>query len=327
MSASNVVRVLSATALAAVAAALLAGLFAQSLQIVPIAFFLALPHASLGLAAFLVLRSRGPVTMTVCLIAGYLIGAIPLTLFASFSPQPSSAGIEGVLTVMDGRRTLAGWRYLLRNSAILGIYGSFAGAIFWLIAKPSFEAIGNSTGRHSTLRGGSRSALYVTLAAAATVAIFSIPYILADRTCHNPLRDGRKSINPEINIKLHIGADEWDEFAAVVGDFGRSIGWSVRQEMQNGGNTIHILDESICNEEGTKIGAVAMIFPASGKDNIFSDTLPIGVYQPQGGDSWKDPTKKILGRLSTRWPGRISFSGPDGRQIAPPDWIKSELSQ
>jgi hypothetical protein len=49
--------------------------------------------------------------------------------------------------------------------------------------------------------------------------------------------------------------------------------------------------------------------------------VPINVYQPQGGDSWKEPVTAFVQRLSERWPGRIRFNDEKGADIPPPDWI------
>ena len=88
-----------------------------------------------------------------------------------------------------------------------------------------------------------------------------------------------------------------------------------------------MLNVSICDEAGTNIFVIEMNFPDSPAGDISKGNLGIAVYQPQGGDSWKSPTKSLVGRLSKRWPGRIWFSGGGGEEVPPPEWIKSELMQ
>ncbi|MBC8038729.1 MAG: hypothetical protein H7X89_16110 [Rhizobiales bacterium] len=312
--------------LAAAGAATLAGVLNQSLGVVPIAFVVALPHAATGLVAFFLLRSRGRVTLFSSLVVGFLVGAIPLSIFTGLA-LPDSASTGGVSTVVDGRLTWAGWIEHLIFAVMLGSYGAVAGLIFWLAVRTSPQAIGGgAVADPSPGLGASRFALPLTLAIAAIFGIFSIPSVTLDRTCHNPLRDGRTFIESEIGINLRVGMSEWKDVAAILEDFGRSIGWSVRNDIRNVPGMIYSLYGSVCEDAGTEIMMNEMFFPGDPITAI-GDRLAISVYQPQGGESWKDPTKKLVERLSKRWPGRVWFSGGQGEEIPPPEWIKSALTQ
>jgi hypothetical protein len=324
MSTSIVIRVLSATALAAAAAAILAGILSLSPQMVPIAFIVALPHAALGLVIYFLLRSRWKLTLQSSLIAGFLIGAIPMGILGVVS-LPNSASVGGVSTVIGGRLTLAGWIDQLILSVTFGFFGAVAGLVFWLVIRSSPQAIGG--GIHAAPSAPSHLAQFLTLAVATVAGIFLIPSLTMDRTCHNSLRDGRTSMETEIGIDLRVGISEWGEFAAILEDYGRSVGWSVRKDIQQEAGVIHSLYVSICDEAGTNISVIEMIFPDSPAGDVSKENLGIAVYQPQGGDSWKAPTKNLVGRLSKRWPGRIWFSGGGGEEVPAPEWLKSELMQ
>ena len=325
MRVSTIFKIHSAMALASAAAAVLAGILSLSAQIVPIAFMVALPHAVLGLVVYFLLRLRWKLTLQLSLLVGFLIGAIPMSIMLGVVAPPNSASSGGVSTVVDGHLTLAGWydRFIL--AATFGFYGAVAGLVFWLIIRSSPQTTGGQAGVKNSAQ--SHFALPLTLAIATVAGIFSIPSFTMDRTCHNSLRDGRTSIGSEIGINLRIDTSEWGEFAAILEDFGQSAGWSVQKDLRNEAEVMQMLNVSICDEAGTNIFVIEMNFPDSPAGDISKGNLGIAVYQPQGGDSWKSPTKSLVGRLSKRWPGRIWFSGGGGEEVPPPEWIKSELMQ
>lgn len=325
MTVSTAIRVISAMVLAAAVAATLAGILTLSAQIVPIAFIFALPHAVLGLVVYFLLRWRWKITLQSSLIAGFLIGAIPMSIIVGVATLPDSASSNGVATVVDGHLTLAGWYERFILTASFGPLGAAAGVVFWLLIRSSPQATESGTG--TTNSAQSYFSQPLILAVAAGAGIFMIPSFTMDRTCHNSLRDGRTSIGSEIGINLRIGASEWNEFAAILEDFGQSAGLSVQNDMLNEAGAMQKLYVSICDEAGTNISVIKMIFPDSPAGDISKGNLLIGVYQPQGGDSWKVLTKTLVGRLSKQWPGRIWFSGGDGKEVAAPEWIKSELVQ
>lgn len=202
MSASTFIRVISAMVLAAAAAATLSGILVLSAQIVPIALIFALPHAALGLVVYFLLRLRWKFTLQSSLIAGFLIGAIPMSIMIGVATLPDSASSDGVSTVIDGHLTLAGYYERLILAASFGLFGAVAGLVFWLIIRSSPQAMASQTGSTNSAR--SHFALPLTFVVASVVVIFLIPSFIMDRTCHNSLRDGGTSIGSEIGINLRI---------------------------------------------------------------------------------------------------------------------------
>lgn len=299
-----------ALVLAAAAAAVLAGA-TVSVRLVPIAFKVALFHAFvLGLPAFLVLRSKRPVTWFVCVVAGFAIGAVPTGLWTVLASLGQAYAPSG--------DALGG----LRFTSTLGAYGAVAGLVFWL----SLRLMGDSAAARSRSsehtgpvprRAPSWRVLGgLSLAAAASVSALVVPSWLVDlakdRSCHNPLRDGRQSISPVISPFLRISDEEWTEFVGVFEAFATARGWLVRRPAESGLGRVQV---SICDPAGTLVQALRLGAPGGGPG------VRITVYQPQGGASWQAPVRDLLAQFSARWPGQVGFTDGRGYETSRPSWL------
>ena len=45
-----------------------------------------------------------------------------------------------------------------------------------------------------------------------------------------------------------------------------------------------------------------------------------GVYQPQGGETWRQDFRALYERINARWPNKVVFKDGQGQQIRPPKW-------
>ena len=126
------------------AAALVAAFTAVILLRVPALFLPALLVAVLHVAAlaapaYLALRKRFAPSAPAVLAGAFLTGAVPAFLLLGFvggSGGPgTNAWINGVQTISDGERTLAGWLRLLEAVGSFGACGLAGGLVFWLITK------------------------------------------------------------------------------------------------------------------------------------------------------------------------------------------------
>lgn len=159
-------------------------------------------------------------------------------------------------------------------------------------------------------------AAFVLAAATAAVLVsfvdFATSAMAEDRTCHDPLQGGQRSITPVATPYLRIDNKEWPEFVSAFEAFGTAEGWSVRKPSEDKHRTPNIY-MSVCDPIGsTQIAAWRLIVPHGQPGVIFF------IYQPLGGANWQAPVRALLSRLSARWPGRVGFMDSRGSESDPP---------
>jgi hypothetical protein len=251
----------SATAIfSAAAAAFLAGLLAQNLLLVVFAFLVASAHAVLlGLPLAIAFRSRGWINVLTSTGAGFVIGALPVPLLAFLSP-PEAASINGIPTVIDGSHTLAGLSSTAIFAAQFGLLGTIGGFVFWLVLKVSGRTSGYSVHPAPEARTSRRTGVIFSASLVALIGVFAIPSLVKDRSCHNPLRDGRASIGTELHGHIEIGAEDWPELIRIFEEFSLIREWSFRDDSTYGPQR-RVLRLSMCTAAGTQISADQQIWP------------------------------------------------------------------
>lgn len=302
----------------AIAAALLAILLEQSVDAAPIAILLTLPHALLlGLPIALVARRKGWTGWLAALVGGFAVGAIPLGLLTLF-PMAEEASTGGVPTVVHHFRTAAGWLEYLASVLLLGVHGAVGGVAFWL-ALAAQGGPGVQTGEAAKRPRRWLGVLVAVVAAAAISAIFTIPTLKADRSCHNPLRNGARSIGAQISIDLAIDPADWPALRELFRGFAAERGWSFRDDIrhQRGLDAIYL---SVCEARGTQIMAMQQLW--EGRRDPLGRGVEVSVYQPQGGLSWQLPTAVLVARVAARWPDRVRFRDARGELTGPPEWLQ-----
>lgn len=296
-----------------VAAGVAAGLFAltsSDANVFPITFWVALAHAViLGLPTYLFLRVRGSPSWWTAPIGGFAIGCLPIGLLA-LVPAADQASTGDVPTIVNGFRTAAGWLEYLTLVSGAGALGAVAGLGFGLCVQGTLPKPGATMPPSRIAKIG--EGVSIGVACTFLVAAITLPSILEDRSCHNPMR-GRSSLGSELSASLSITSIEWPEFVAIVQDFAHRHGWSYRGDVRSSPD-FEWLQISVCAKEGTEFSAIY----AKGLPGIM-----ISVSQPQGGSSWKLPYADLYRVLHAKWPTQIKFSGDQGRPIAPPDWLSS----
>lgn len=283
-----------------------------------IAFIFALAHAVLlGLPFYILLRRRGRPRWWMALVGGFGVGALPIALLA-LVPAADQASSGGIATIINGSRTPAGWLEYLLLVVGAGGLGAIGGLAFGLTVRTTLQS-SEPGGSASTKRGTRRTWLdgvLVCIAVLVPLVAVYLPAALEDRSCHNPMQ-GRTSLASEINASLSLDRDDWPTFAATMEAFAHRQGWSYRADVRPNPD-FPWLQISACNEAGTQFTATS----APGLPGI-----QIGVYQPQGGNSWRAPFAILYESLQTNWPGRTSFDGTQGQRIATPGWLKSQKGQ
>lgn len=289
-------------------------------QILPFAIVVtAILTLIFGLPAYVVLRSRLPSAWWVPVMVGFSIGAAPaLLLIAIGTPDYASSG--GVITVQDGVRTWAGWQEAVTFGFMAGLPGAAGGLAFWAVLKAS-GALSDTT---AVNRRRFVAPIVLSVAMMGAVGAFMLPTLIMDRSCHNPMRDGRTSLNPEISAQLDIGPSEWPIVEAVMEAFAKENDWSLRKYISGNVDTYAAFQMSACSEDGTYFMVLqhhanpdASPRPdgEAGPVARFNYPMNVLINQPQGGDSWRGPADSLLDRLEEHFGDRLTYSDDRGRTV------------
>jgi hypothetical protein len=151
----------------------------EALTFARLTFIVALAHALiLGLPLFFFLRSIHRLGIASCVLAGFLVGAVPfgvLDLISMFGVQSASTGGTPT-TIINGLPTLAGWIEYAYAVSFTGLFGLAGGVTFWVVMRVSGQLAGEPNGtdaQPSKVRRGSWS--IVSVAVVLTCAVFLLP--------------------------------------------------------------------------------------------------------------------------------------------------------
>jgi hypothetical protein len=315
---------------AAIMPAIFVAMLGGSLQVVLIAFSIALGHAViLGLPLALLFHAKRWINAISSIGAGFLVGILPAGIFTwPLLHGPDQASVDGVPTVVDGMPTLAGWISYAQFLAFLGACGALAGLTFWLILKFSSEKADQATTQPQPKSGSRRDStrIGIGIASAGVLlvgAIVAIRSITKDRTCHNMFRDGRSSIGPKVNMDLKITVDEWSRLAEFFERFGATQGLSYRNANESRPNVFETLGLSLCSEQGINILAIDQRWEGRKSEPLGSDhSVAIGVYEATENSDWRRLAQDFIAELNTAWPGKVEFEDKDGRVIPMPEELR-----
>jgi hypothetical protein len=294
------------------AAAVFAMMFGDIRVFTPTFVIVAIVAVCFGLPVYLAARAARNDTPIVAVVMGFIVGAVFPAILILAGPAPEQASVGDTVTAIDGSYTLAGWLQNLGFIGLFGLLGVGGALVFWFIVRrgPSRAEAGEAPSPPPPLR----TAVLSVAAAGVVTAAFVIPYATADRSCHNPLRDGRTSIGQVASFDLRVGVDQWRNVEGEVENFRRSGDWSVRSDVRTDPG-FPWLQISLCKEPGTNI------FVQGTAD--FNE-VSFGVYQPQGGSTWRRDFRALYQRIKARWPTKVTFKDGQGRQTGTPEWAAVE---
>lgn len=330
---------IAALLFAALAPALAETGLERSILMLPTYLVLTLGHAVLlGLPLFLILRLLGRkrwITAISSVCVGFLIGALPLSILALWFWDPLGGGnvwADDVPTIVNGIPTLAGWLIYGKAFAVLGRFGAFGGLVFWATLKVSGSLEESeakekgATGLPGKTYGSIRARVIglTIIAVLMTVAIFAIPDVTKDRTCHNMFRNGLTSIGSQVNIEVDIRIEDWPKLTKLFESFGKTHNFSLRNLSRTRPGEFQILALSLCNERGAYFSVNDQRLASHNFDPLIKGwgTL-IGVYEGQEGSGWKQSTRDMVSELDSAWPGMVKFRDGSGRVIPMPDALQN----
>lgn len=158
----------------------------------------------------------------------------------------------------------------------------------------------------------SRRAMFGGTATLVSALAFSASWIAQDHSCHNPVWYGQ-GISPSASFRIKLPEHEWRSVAAEVERFAKAHHWSLLHEATNTPDRPWFA-VSACRVDGTNIQV----------DDRSDQSFEAYVYQPQAGDSWKQPMRDLHARMRARWPNSIDYRDEFGKPTAKaPDWLVS----
>ena len=256
----------------------------------------------LAIPAYLLLRVYWPMTWPRCVAAGFLIGVIAAACV--LLPVSGFVQIGQEVAVDGGVRTSAGWRMFAEAVSIAGGIGAGAATVFWAALRLL------ERGARWPRLGWTSLTAGISLVIAASWTIVAIPSLRMDRSCHNLFRDGRRTIAPVLHFVVESSGEEWTRFQDVAESFATNERWAV--------------DESNDQDKGFSLGRFVDACVEPGTNIRFEGTeLPgprwfsVSVFQPQGGDSWVGPARRLLASVETAFPGRLRRSFFDKKVQTP----------
>ncbi|KJC55365.1 hypothetical protein UP10_39210 [Bradyrhizobium sp. LTSPM299] len=221
---------------------------------------------------------------------------------------------------------MAGWLDYFKVLGMCGALGAAGGLVFWLTLRWSGVLMVTDPVPVRPTRGQRRIGILLVVAAiTASAAVFALPSITMDRSCHNPFRDGRRSVSTKANIDLDIAAGDRSRFAQLIEQFGISRGLSFRNSSESRPE-VEVLSLSACTEQGVLISVQEQYWASLGYAALKGDRgIAIGVYDLSEGTGWQALARDLVGMLDTEWHGKVRFRDPSGRLVPiPPELLPSQ---
>jgi hypothetical protein len=306
---------IAAVLLGALAPALIVASLSFGIAVLPFAFAVTLGHSVfLALPLALIYRAKRWTRLGAVVVGGFLIGATPMAVVTwplSLSAR-TTASIDGVPTIVNGVPTAAGWLSYLEPLALFGALGAVGGFVFWstfrwtgLLIAPDLRPTPSLT--------NSRSGVWLAGAAVtASIIVGAIPSITKDRSCHNLFRDGRTSAVPKVRIDLDAGMDDWPRLTDLTQKFGTAHGMRFRNSNETRSD-IKILSLNACTEAGLVITVDEQRWAARKyAPPITARGIPIGIFDLNDGDGWRQLAQDLVTVLESEWPGKLGFRDGKG---------------
>ena len=84
---------------------------------------------------YVALPTQRQAQLTPLLLAGFLSAFLSYALFHVVFLHPSFEQVGSTIFVKDGSLTAAGWRNLLRQTALMGVVGAIGGSTLWVVRR------------------------------------------------------------------------------------------------------------------------------------------------------------------------------------------------
>ena len=266
-------------------------------------FIATLVHALvLGLPLFFFLRSKNRAGIIACALGGFAVAATPFSVSILIIdrgvPGPTGALVE--------------WIEFASAAALVGLCGAAGGLAFWVgrrISGQSDKPPNDIDARPSTLRAWT----FVILTGLLVCALFFVPSLVRDESCHNLFRDGRTSIGPKVGAEIKLRTEDWPALVQIFSDFGvkHSLLFRHIEHTQRGNVIWRTL--SLCNEAGITIKVDDALWLAQTYSPLADRGTMIEVFELKTGSEWNSLARELLETIDATWPHKSTFRGAKGR--------------
>lgn len=291
----------------------------QVLGVAKWTFVAALAHALVfGLPLYFLLRLSRSIGIAACAIGGFLLGAVPLsalTLMISSGRYDASTG--DTPTVVNGVRTAAGWIEFAQDAGILGLYGLAGGLTFWA----AMRLAGQGMGKFHSLDlspgiNGARKWSIIFVAGLLTGVLLIAPGFVQDDSCHNLVRDGRTSFDPQVYAELELPAEDWQKLRQIFIDFGTAHSLSFRGDQQIRQGVTVWRELSLCNDSGVNFDLIDQSWATQMTPPVNLPRTMLSIFELKGGSGWSGLARELLMRIEQTWPRKTIFRGPRSEELS-----------
>jgi hypothetical protein len=234
-----------------------------------------------------------------------------------------SASTGGKATVVNGVPTLAGWMEYAEAVGSTGLLGLAGGLTFWLAMRVSGQIAREPQGidaQPNNLSAGSWSIVCIAILLAG--AVFVLPRVVRDNSCHNLFRDGRTSIGPQILANMKLTAEDWPRLTQIFKDFAVMHSLSFRSDQQIRSGNIMWRDLNLCSDAGINIDALDQPWLAQINSPLADRGIQFSVYELKTGSGWVPLARDLFKQIDMTWPSKTTFRGPDGRVMPMQEALK-----
>jgi hypothetical protein len=312
----------AAVILAALGPAAVVTLLAHAIRWLPFAFVIALGHALLGLPIFAALDRKGWVNAATAVAVGLAIGAIPGVIMSLPLNSTMNASTNGVPTVVNGARTMAGWLDYAQMLGLLCGCGALGGSVFWATLKLCGWWRVDHDATVARRPSSSRRIVPVAsvgLAVMLAAGVFAIPAITRDRTCHNMFRNGGTSIVPQVRMDLQIEMADWPRLTELFERFATAHDLSFRNSSQDQPQAFRVLALDLCTEAGANININDQRWASKGFAPLVRGRgTTIYIYAVRENSGWQKLAHNLAADLQSEWPDKVRFLGGTSHVIPMP---------
>lgn len=329
----KILRTISAFLAAGLVPALAFGILGQSVQIIPLAFFIALAHAViLGAPIWYMLQRLKSVHLLSVILVGFIIGGCVVGFLTwPYSPGSRTSGTyNGIQTIVDGIPTIAGWIYYIKSVSVFGAFGVVGAITFWICIRnaPLWSRKSRIYSAGELPAKTTASLVMPILVIGGVASVLLISSYSLDRSCHNPIKGSSTSIGPSASLNLMIEDAEWAELAKQLKHFAAARSLEFRDASETKPDVFRTLYLSICSEVGFTISTAEQRWARRDyEDSMKRSGVGIRVYSWSEKSAWRQPTRELINSLESKWPGQLRFRDSGGRLVSMPESLIEPLTE
>jgi hypothetical protein len=162
----------------------------------------------------------------------------------------------------------------------------------------------------------------VLLALSRTSWIARDPPWVTDRSCHNPFRDGARSVSALLSIDVAASNEEWPLVRSLLRSFAQSEGLSSRFLDHSSDGVVMTLEVSLCREPGLIVFVNEQRWASQGYRSPIGRGVGVAIYGTVPAAEWQALAARLVARLDDGWPGAVTILDGGGTVVARPAYLE-----